>query len=216
MSRTRVAVLISGRGSNLKALIEGSRRPGAAYEIALVASNRPDAGGLAIAAEASIPTVVVDHKAFDGRETFEQALDQQLNEADVRLVCLAGFMRVLTPWFVERWRDHLLNIHPSLLPAFKGLNTHVRALDAGVRVHGCTVHLVRPELDDGPIVLQGVVPVLEGDTEKSLAARVLEVEHRAYPQALALIASARARLVDGRVTIEDGGADGLIWGDGAV
>ncbi len=214
-SRTRVAVLISGRGSNLKALIKSGERPGAHYEIALVVSNRPEAGGLDIAEDAGIPNLVVDHKAFSGREPFERALDQQLNEADIRLVCLAGFMRVLTPWFVERWRDQLLNIHPSLLPAFKGLDTHARALEAGVRVHGCTVHLVRSELDDGPIIVQGVVPVLDGDGEDSLGARVLDVEHRAYPRALDLITSGKARIVDGQVRLEGGCAGGVVWGQSA-
>ena len=205
--RTPVAVLISGRGSNLKALIAG-QRPDAHYQIALVVSNRPGAGGLDIAAEAGIPNLVIDHKAFDGREAFERELDRRLNEAGVRLVCLAGFMRVLTPWFVTRWQDRLLNIHPSLLPAFQGLDTHRRALEAGVRVHGCTVHLVRPELDDGPIIIQGTVPVLADDTEDTLSARVLKVEHRAYPLALELMASRRATIVDGRVRVE--GAETLV------
>ncbi|MGI9510978.1 MAG: phosphoribosylglycinamide formyltransferase [Geminicoccaceae bacterium] len=214
-TRTRVAVLISGRGSNLGALIAG-QQPGAHYEIALVIANRPGAGGLDVAAAAGIANLTIDHKAYDGREPFEQALDQKLNEAGVRLVCLAGFMRVLSPWFVERWQDRLLNIHPSLLPAFKGLDTHARALKAGVRVHGCTVHLVRPELDDGPVLVQGTVPVREDDTEKTLAARVLEVEHRCYPLALELVASGRARLVDGRMMVEGatGPASGWINPDG--
>ncbi len=200
-SRTRVAVLVSGRGSNLKALISG-QRVDARYEIGLVIANRPGAGGLEVAAAADIPNLVVDHKAHDGREAFERVLDQKLNEAGVELVCLAGFMRVLSPWFVARWQDRLLNIHPSLLPAFKGLDTHARALEAGVRVHGCTVHLVRAELDDGPILVQGTVPVLQDDTEGTLAARVLEVEHRCYPLALELVTSGRARLVDGRVAVD--------------
>lgn len=210
-SRTRVAVLVSGRGSNLKALIEAVRRPDAHYAVSLVIANRPAAGGLDIAEAAGIPNLVIDHKAFDGLEAFERALDQALAAADIRLVCLAGFMRVLTPWFVERWRDRLLNIHPSLLPAFKGLDTHERALKAGVRVHGCTVHLARAELDDGPIIVQGVVPVLEGDSEDSLAARVLEVEHRAYPLALDLLASGRARLVDERMVIDGAMAPTVSW-----
>ncbi|MEM7042636.1 MAG: phosphoribosylglycinamide formyltransferase [Pseudomonadota bacterium] len=209
-SRTSVAVLISGRGSNLKALIAG-QRPDAHYEIALVVTNRPGAGGLGIADEAGIPNLVIDHKAFGEREAFERELDRKLKEAGVELVCLAGFMRVLTPWFVERWQDRLLNIHPSLLPAFKGLDTHARALEAGVRVHGCTVHFVRPELDDGPILVQGVVPVLGDDTEETLAARVLEVEHQAYPLALELMASGRARIVDGRVTVDAGVAPVESW-----
>ena len=201
-SRTRVAVLVSGRGSNLGALITAGKKPEAPFEIALVIANRPGAGGLDVAAAAGIPNLVVDHRAYDGREAFERALDLKLDEAGVRLVCLAGFMRVLSPWFVTRWQDRLLNIHPSLLPAFKGLNTHERALTSGVRVHGCTVHLVRPELDDGPILVQGTVPVLPDDTEETLAARVLEVEHRCYPLALELVASGRVQVNDGRVRIE--------------
>lgn len=209
-ARARVAVLISGRGSNLKALIEGQRSD-AHYAIALVIANRPDAGGLGIAEAADIPTQVVDHKAFASREAFEQELDRMLSQAGIQLVCLAGFMRVLTAWFVERWQDRLLNIHPSLLPAFKGLNTHARALEAGVRVHGCTVHLVRPELDDGPIIVQGAVPVLDGDDEQALAARVLDVEHRCYPEALELVAAGKARIVAGRVMVESAGEPPAGW-----
>lgn len=211
MSAKRVAVLISGRGSNLKALIEAGRRPDAPYDIALVIANKPEAGGLALADAAGIANLVIDHKSHDGREAFERALDGALEEAGIELVCLAGFMRVLTPWFVRHWQDRLLNIHPSLLPAFKGLDTHARALEAGVRVHGCTVHLVRPELDDGPILVQGVVPVMDEDTEESLAARVLEVEHRCYPLALDYVASGRARTVGGRVSLEGGKAPVLTW-----
>lgn len=213
ISRSRVAVLVSGRGSNLKALIEAGEKADAPFEIALVIANRPAAGGLDVAAAAGIPGLVVDHKGFDGREAFERALDGELNEAGVRLVCLAGFMRVLSPWFVERWQDRLLNIHPSLLPAFKGLDTHARALEAGVRVHGCTVHFVRPELDDGPIIVQETVPVMQGDTEETLAARVLEVEHRCYPRALELVASGRARLVEGRIMVEGEMAPDIGWVD---
>ena len=209
-ARTRVAVLISGRGSNLQALIAG-QRPDAHFAIELVIANRPDAGGLGIAEAAGIPNSVIDHKAFGGREPFERALDQKLNEAGIELICLAGFMRVLSPWFVERWRDRLINIHPSLLPAFKGLDTHARALAAGVRVHGCTVHLARAELDDGPILVQGVVPVMEGDTEDSLAARVLSVEHRCYPLALDLVASGRAQLVNGRIAIDGATTPSISW-----
>ncbi|MGI9417992.1 MAG: phosphoribosylglycinamide formyltransferase [Geminicoccaceae bacterium] len=211
ISRSRVAVLVSGRGSNLKALIAAGEKPDAPFEIALVISSQPAAGGLDVAAAAGIPGLVIDHKAYGGREAFERALDQKLNEAGVRLVCLAGFMRVLTPWFVERWQDRLLNIHPSLLPAFKGLDTHARALEAGVRVHGCTVHLVRPDLDDGPILVQGIAPVLPNDTEDTLAARVLEVEHRCYPLALALVASGRAKVAEGRVTVKGATAPAVKW-----
>ncbi len=182
-------------------LIEAARSPSFPAEIVLVAANRPDAGGLARAAAAGLPTVCVDHKAFGGREAFEQALQAELERHRVGLVCLAGFMRVLTPWFIERWPGRLLNIHPSLLPSFRGLHTHERALAEGVRLHGATVHFVVPELDAGPIVAQGAVPVLEGDTPDTLAARVLTVEHVLYPQALALVASGSAMLANGRVAL---------------
>ncbi len=199
--KMRTAILISGRGSNMKALI-GARLPHA--DITLVISNRPGAEGLAFAGAAGIETVVIDHRAYADRAAFDAALNEALLDAGIELVCLAGFMRILSPWFVERWRDRLLNIHPSLLPAFKGLHTHERALATGVRVHGCSVHLVRAELDDGPILVQGVVPVDQDDTADSLAARVLTAEHQCYPQALDLIASGRVRIEEDRVTIEGG------------
>ena len=194
MAKQRIAILISGRGSNMASLIEAASDPAYPAAVALVLSNRPGAGGLAHAAAAGIATLVVDHKAFPDREGFERALDRALSEARAELVCLAGFMRVLTPSFVERWRGRMLNVHPSLLPLFKGLGTHARALAAGVRVHGCTVHYVVPELDSGPIVAQEAVPVQWDDTEATLAARVLEAEHRLYPQALAAVAAGRIRL----------------------
>jgi phosphoribosylglycinamide formyltransferase-1 len=197
----RTAVLISGRGSNLAALIAACARPGARAEIALVISNRSDAAGLQHARAAGIPTATVDHRRFAGREAFDRALSEELDERKIELVCLAGFMRVLSGWFAERWRDRLLNIHPSLLPAFPGLDTHRRALAAGVRFSGCTVHFVRAEVDAGPIVLQGVVPVRQQDTPETLAARVLQAEHRCYPLALDLVASGRVRVVDQRVLI---------------
>ncbi|MGI9434749.1 MAG: phosphoribosylglycinamide formyltransferase [Geminicoccaceae bacterium] len=198
----KTAVLISGRGSNMKALIEAGQRPDVHFEISLVLSNRPAAGGLAAAEASGIPTAVVDHKVFASRDEFDRALHGVLCEAGIELVCLAGFMRIFTADFVEHWHDRLLNIHPSLLPAFKGLHTHEQALAAGVRVHGCTVHLVRAELDDGPIIVQGVVPVEQDDTADNLAARVLTLEHRCYPQALELIASGRARIEGERVIVE--------------
>ena len=198
--RRRVAVLISGRGSNMASLIEAARRPDYPAEIALVASNRPDAGGLAHAEAAGIATAVVDHKAFPDRAAFEAALDGVLRRRGAELIALAGFMRVFTAGFVERWTGRMLNIHPSLLPLFKGLHTHRQALEAGVLVHGCTVHFVVPELDSGPIVAQAVVPVLPGDTEDTLAARILKQEHIIYPRALAMVASDRARLDAGRVS----------------
>ena len=198
--RRRVAVLISGRGSNMASLIEAARRPDYPAEIALVASNRPDAGGLAHAEAAGVPTAVVDHKAFPDRAAFEDALDGVLRRHGAELIALAGFMRVFTAGFVERWTGRMLNIHPSLLPLFKGLHTHRQALEAGVLVHGCTVHFVVPELDSGPIVAQAAVPVLPGDTEDTLAARILTQEHVIYPRALAMVASGRARLDAGRVS----------------
>ena len=203
MAQRRVVVLISGGGSNLQALVDAAARPGYPARIMLVASNRPDAFGLERARRAGIPAVAVDHRAFDSREAFEAEVDAALRAAGAELVCLAGFMRLLTPGFVEAWRDRMLNIHPSLLPSFRGLHTHARALAAGVRVHGCTVHLVRFELDEGPVLAQGVVPVLDGDTAETLAARVLEVEHRCYPRALALLASGRARVEGERLLVAE-------------
>jgi phosphoribosylglycinamide formyltransferase-1 len=199
----RTAVLISGRGSNLAALIDACRHPEGRAEIALVIANQPDAAGLRHARGAGIPTETVDHRGFEGRAEFDRALSKALEERKIELVCLAGFMRVLSGWFAERWRDRLLNIHPSLLPAFPGLDTHRRALAAGVRFSGCTVHFVRAEVDAGPIVVQGVVPVRQDDTPETLAARVLQAEHRCYPLALELVASGRVRVVDERVLIDD-------------
>jgi phosphoribosylglycinamide formyltransferase-1 len=187
--KKRVAILISGRGSNMTALIEAAKAKDYPAEIALVVSNRPDAAGLDRARSCGIPTAVIDHTTFGGdRETFEQALDRQLREQRIDLVCLAGFMRLLTPWFVNRWSGRMLNIHPSLLPQFKGLHTHRRALEAGVKRHGATVHFVVPEMDAGPIVIQDSVAVHENDTEETLAARVLELEHQIYPRALRAVA----------------------------
>ena len=200
----RIAILISGRGSNMVSLIEAARDPGFPGEIALVLSNRPDAGGLERAREAGIETLAIDHKAYSTRESFEQALDAALRERDIGFICLAGFMRVLTNWFVERWAGRMINIHPSLLPLFRGTHTHRRALEEGVLVHGCTVHFVVPELDAGPIVAQAAVPVIPGDTEDSLAARVLAQEHALYPQALRMICSGQARLEGGRVAFSEG------------
>ena len=187
--KKRVAILISGRGSNMTALIEAAKAKDYPAEIVLVLSNRPDAAGLNRARSLGIPTAVIDHTLFGGdRETFEQALDRELREQRIDLVCLAGFMRLLTPWFVNRWSGRMLNIHPSLLPQFKGLHTHRRALEAGVKRHGATVHFVMPEMDAGPIVVQDSIAVHEDDTEETLAARVLELEHKIYPRALRAVA----------------------------
>jgi phosphoribosylglycinamide formyltransferase-1 len=193
MSKKRVAVLISGRGSNMTALIEAAKAKDYPAEIALVISNRPEATGLARARAAGVTTAIVDHTLFGkDRTAFERALDAELQAHRIDLVCLAGFMRLLTPWLVGRWSGRMLNIHPALLPQFKGLDTHRRALAAGARRHGATVHFVVAETDSGPILAQESVPVLEGDTEETLAARVLEVEHRIYPQALRALAEGPA------------------------
>ncbi len=202
MTRKRVGVLISGRGSNMAALIEAAKAPDYPAEIALVLSNRADAGGLATARGAGIATDVVDHTRFGkDRAAFERAMQDVLERHRIDLVCLAGFMRLLTPWFVERWQNRMLNIHPALLPAFKGLDTHARALAAGVKLHGATVHFVVPDMDSGPIIAQGALAVRDDDTEESLAARVIKVEHRLYPLALRLVAEGRVQIVNGRCLI---------------
>jgi phosphoribosylglycinamide formyltransferase 1 len=192
--KKRVAILISGRGSNMAALIEAAKAQDYPAEIALVVSNRPDAAGLDYARSCGIATAVIDHSQFGAdRESFEQALDRKLIEQRIDLVCLAGFMRLLTPWFVNRWSGRMLNIHPSLLPQFKGLDTHRRALAAGVKRHGATVHFVVAEMDAGPIVLQDSVAVQDDDTEETLAARVLELEHQIYPRALRAVAKGQTK-----------------------
>jgi phosphoribosylglycinamide formyltransferase-1 len=202
--KKRVAVLISGRGSNMTALIEAAQAKDYPAEIVVVVSNQPDAAGLARAREAAIATAVVDHRPFGkDREAFERALDDELRKHGIEIVCLAGFMRLLTSWFIGRWRGRILNIHPALLPEFKGLDTHRRALEAGVKRHGATVHFVVEETDAGPIVTQQSVPVLQGDTEATLAARVLEIEHRIYPEALRLVAEGRARFAAAQPEIKN-------------
>ncbi len=192
--KKRVGILISGRGSNMVSLIAAARDPGYPAEIACVISNRPGAEWLGKAQSAGIETRTIDHARFKSRADFEADLDGALREAGVKLVACAGFMRLMTPDFVERWRDRMLNIHPSLLPAFRGLHTHERVLAAGVRITGCTVHIVRAEMDEGPVVAQAAVPVLDGDTVERIAARVLEAEHMLYPHALALFASGRVHI----------------------
>lgn len=196
MGRLKVGILISGRGSNMQALIAACATPNFPAETVLVLSNEPTAKGFAIAAEAGIATKVVNHRAYADRESFDAALDAALRTAGVELVCLAGFMRLLTPGFVAAWRDRMINIHPSLLPAYPGLDTHARVIADGARFSGCTVHFVRHQTDTGPIIAQAVVPVRPDDTAESLAARVLEQEHRIYPLALRLVAEGRVR-VDG-------------------
>ena len=193
--RRRTAVLISGRGSNLLALLQAARDPAYPAEFLLVISNEPEAGGLAVAAAAGVRAVCIDHRPFRGdRAAHETAILHTLNAADIELVCLAGYLRKLTPLLVGRYAGKMLNVHPSLLPAFPGLHTHERALAAGAKLHGCTVHLVTDTLDEGTILAQAAVPVLPGDTPETLAARVLVQEHAIYPMALALLASGRAGL----------------------
>lgn len=212
LGKKRVAILISGRGSNMAALIDAARDKTYPAEIALVLSNRPEAAGLVHARSQGIATAVVDHAPFSkDREGFERAMQTVLESHRIDIVCLAGFMRLLSPWFVARWEGRMLNIHPALLPAFRGLDTHERALEAGVRIHGATVHFVVPEMDSGPIVAQGAVAVLDGDTPDTLAARVIAVEHRIYPLALRLLAADRVRVVSGRCAI-----DGQIAPQGAL
>jgi phosphoribosylglycinamide formyltransferase-1 len=201
--RLKLAVLISGRGSNLQALIDATLQPDFPAQIARVISNEPDAGGLERAAAAGIPTQVIPHRDHPDRESFEAVLDREIRASGAELIALAGFMRLLTAGFVTAWRDRLINIHPSLLPAFKGLHTHERALEAGVRFTGCTVHYVRPEMDEGPIIVQAAVPVLPADTADSLAERVLALEHIIYPHAVRLIAEGKVR-VDGERALVDG------------
>lgn len=207
--RTRVAVLISGRGSNMAALLAAAEDPAYPAEIALVLSNRADAAGLAHAAARGVPTAVVESRAFRGdRAGFEAAMEAAIAGAGATIIALAGFMRVLTEGFVARWEARMINIHPSLLPAFPGLDTHARALAAGVRLHGCTVHLVSSGVDEGPILAQAAVPVLPEDTEASLAARVLAEEHRLYPAALGWLAAGRVRVSAGVARVDGVAAPG--------
>ena len=199
--KKRTAILISGRGSNMQALVRAMAAPAFPAETAVVISNRPEALGLDWAKEQGLATVAIDHRQFATRVAFEARLHQTLLEYGTELVCNAGFMRLLTGGFVDRWRDRHLNIHPSLLPAFPGLNTHERVLQSGVMITGCTVHFVRLEMDSGPIIAQAAVPVVPGDRQDTLAARVLEAEHRVYPLALDLVASGRVQVVNGLAII---------------
>ncbi|WP_299626710.1 phosphoribosylglycinamide formyltransferase [Pelagibius sp.] len=204
----RVAVLISGRGSNLRSLLEAAAEPAFPAEIVTVIANRPGAGGLDHAATFSVPHQTIDHKAYADRAAFEAALTAALEAAAVELICLAGFMRVLSAGFVRRWQGRIVNIHPSLLPLFPGLDTHARALAAGVKLHGCSVHFVSEGVDEGAIIGQAAVPVFADDDPDRLAARVLQAEHRLYPHCLRLLAESRVRLAGGRAVVEAGGADG--------
>lgn len=200
--RRRVGVLISGRGSNMKALLEAAQDPAYPAEIVLVLANKEDAKGLDVARSFGIATAAISHKDYGDRAAFDQALNGRLLEAGVEITCLAGFMRLLTPGFVESWGDRLLNIHPALLPSFKGAHGHRDALAAGVKIHGCTVHLVRAEMDSGPILLQAAVPVLPEDDEAVLAARVLRAEHKIYPLALKFLAEGRVSVSGDKAHID--------------
>ena len=209
--KKRVAILISGRGSNMMALVEAARAPDYPAEIAAIISSRPEAPGLAWAKAQRLPAHAIDHRAYPSREAFDDAVHAALTAAGVELVALAGFMRLQSAAFVRKWAGRQLNIHPSLLPLFKGLHPHKQALDAGVKISGCTVHFVTEEMDAGPIVAQAAVPVHDADTPETLAQRILAVEHQLYPRALALVASGRTRIEDGRVLI-----DGAVGEPGAL
>jgi phosphoribosylglycinamide formyltransferase-1 len=207
----RVAVLISGRGSNLQALIDRFvGKPESPVEIVRVISNRPDAPGLDRAKAAGLSTKVIDHKGFPDRAAFDEALDAEIRAAGAQVVVLAGFMRLLTEQFINDWRDRLINIHPALLPSFRGLDTHRRVLKRGVKLHGCTVHFVRHETDTGPIIAQAALPVLANDTPETLAGRVLELEHRLYPLALVLIAEGKVEVDGDRAIVNAPGAGTLV------
>lgn len=209
MSKRRVAILISGRGSNMTALIEATKQDGYPAEIVLVISNIAGAAGLTKAQSSDIETATVESKPFGrDREAFERALHAKLESHKIEIVCLAGFMRMLTPWFVQQWHGKMLNIHPALLPSYKGLATHERALADGVKIHGATVHFVVPEMDSGPIVMQGAVAVRDDDTPDTLAARVLAVEHRIYPDALRLVAGGKTRIANGMCRTDANGESG--------
>jgi phosphoribosylglycinamide formyltransferase-1 len=209
VTRKRTAILISGRGSNMRSLIEAASEPAYPAEIVLVLSNRPEAQGLAVAKELGIATAAVDHKIYAGRENFEASLQVLLELHRVELICLAGFMRLLTPSFVRLWEGRMINIHPALLPAYRGLHTHERALTDGAKIHGCTVHFVVPAMDEGPIIAQATVAVLESDTPETLARRVLAEEHLLYPAALGALASGRIKIIGDRVVFENSEQDPL-------
>ncbi len=204
--RRKVAVLISGRGSNMQALVEACAAPDYPAQIVLVLSNRSDAAGLEFAREAGIATAVISHREFPDRASFDAAMDEEIRRHGAELICLAGFMRLLDSRIIDAWRDRMINVHPSLLPSFRGLDTHERALAAGVKLAGCSVHFVRSEVDTGPIIAQAAVPVLPDDTPAVLAARILEQEHLIYPMALRLLAEGRVRLVDDKAILDTPGA----------
>jgi phosphoribosylglycinamide formyltransferase 1 len=203
ITRKRVVIMISGRGSNMAALISAASEPAFPAEIVGVVSDQAEAAGLALARSNKIPTRILPRQDFRGKVEHDQAIHAALVSFGADIVCLAGYMRLLTPDFVGNWEGRLINIHPALLPLFRGLNTHGRALDAGMRIHGCTVHFVTPMVDDGPIIAQATVPVLIGDDEDSLAARVLKAEHHLYPLALRMVAEGKVRMENGRAAFDD-------------
>ncbi len=209
-TKLKVGILISGRGSNMAALVKATRAGDYPAQIALVVSNRADAAGLRTAADAGLATVVVPHKAFPDRESFDRAVSAELEKRGVELVVLAGFMRIFSPWFPQHWKDRIINIHPSLLPSFKGLNVQQQAIDAGARISGCTVHYVTDELDAGPIIAQAAVPVLQGDTADRLADRILRQEHRLYPLVVRWFGEGRVSVTDGRVLVRDVAPDAAL------
>tara|TARA_R110002096_G_scaffold271603_3_gene465328 strand:- start:139 stop:792 length:654 start_codon:yes stop_codon:yes gene_type:complete len=203
MAKLRLGVMISGSGTNLQALIDACKSADYPAEICVVISNRPKAKGLKRAQDAGIEAVALDHKEYADRASFEDAIHECLKEHRVQLVCLAGFMRILNPEFVNRWKDRMINIHPSLLPSYKGLHTHARAIEDGVRFGGCTIHYVRPEMDNGPIIMQTAIPIAADETEESLAAKTLAYEHQMYPAAVRMIAEGKARVSGNRVVFKD-------------
>jgi phosphoribosylglycinamide formyltransferase 1 len=209
--KKRVAILISGRGTNMMALVEAARAADYPAEVVAIVSSRSDAPGLAWAKAQGLPAAAIDHKAFPTREAFDEAVHAHLAAAGVELIALAGFMRIQSAAFVAKWRERQLNIHPALLPLFRGLRPHQQALDAGVKISGCTVHFVTEEMDSGPIVAQAAVPVLESDTPATLEARILAAEHKLYPHALALVASGRCRIEGGRVVLDDAAGAALFF-----
>lgn len=208
--RRKVAILISGRGSNMQALVRAAADPDYPAEIVLVLSNRADAEGLDFARRVGLATGVIPHRDFPDRASFDAAMDAEIRERGAELICLAGFMRLLDPAFIDAWRDRMLNVHPTLLPAFKGLDTHRRALDLGVKIAGCTVHFVRNEMDTGPIIAQAAVPVLAGDTADSLAARILEQEHILYPMALRLVCEGKVTVEGDRAIVDAAGSKDVL------
>jgi phosphoribosylglycinamide formyltransferase-1 len=214
--KKRVVILISGRGSNMSALIDAASEPDFPAEIVAVISNKEDAKGLNVAAAHGIETKAITRKSYASKAELDAALDAELKRLGADIVCLAGYMRLLTPAFTEEWAGRIINIHPSLLPMFRGLDTHAKALESGMRVHGCTVHFVTAGMDEGPIIAQAAVPILPDDNEDALALRVLKVEHQLYPLALRLVALDKARMENGRTILEGVAAEGALLSPGSA